>query len=146
MRYEKPPFYIFSIRILNRETFTILSLIVFSIVDDTDLLTVFPFGNKDGTASGLSIYCKLPARRRRFSSWLSSNESSVKWSEDTWIALGKTGLTIALTQATLIAIYLFSPGLVFYDMKHFCSILIDLYNLLLYTSCDHFCFIKRSLC
>ena len=106
MRYEKPPFCIFSIRIINRETFTVLSLIVFSILDNTDLLTAFSFGNKDGTASGLSIYCKLPLRRRHFSSWLSSNESSVKWSKDTWTALGKTGLAITLIQASLI--YTFS--------------------------------------
>ena len=64
LRYEKPPFLIFSIRILNRETFTFLILIVFSILDGTDLLTVFPFGNKDGTAFGLSIYCILPPKRR----------------------------------------------------------------------------------
>ena len=99
MQFEKPPFCIFSIHILNRETFTFLSLIVFSILDDTNLLPAFPFGNKDGTASGLSIYCKLPPRRHRFSSWLSSNESLVKWSEDPRIALGKTGLAIALIQA-----------------------------------------------
>ena len=115
----------------------------FSILDHTDLLTAFPFGNKDGTASGLSIYCKLPQRRRCFSSWLSSNESLVKWSEDPWIALGKTGLLIALIQASLIS-FLSSPGI--YDMKHFCSILIDLNNLSLHTSSDQFCFIKSSLC
>ena len=133
----------FSICILYRETFTFLSLIVFSILDHTDLLTAFPFGNKDGTASGLSIYCKLPQRRHCFSSWLSSNESLVKWSEDPWIALGKTGLLIALIQASLIS-FLLSPGI--YDMKHFCSILIDLNNLSRHTSSDHFCFIKSSLC
>ena len=44
---------------LRRETFIFLSLIGFSVLDDTNLLT-FPFGNKDGTASGLSIYFKLP--------------------------------------------------------------------------------------
>ena len=73
----KASFLHLSIRILNRETFTFLSLIVFSILDNIDLLTAFPFGNKDETASGLRIYCKLPTRRRRFSSWLSSTESLV---------------------------------------------------------------------
>ena len=38
----------------------------------------FPFGNKDGTESSLSIYFKLPPRSCCFSSWLSSNGSSVK--------------------------------------------------------------------
>ena len=66
---KKSPFCILPIRKLNRETFTFLSLIVFSILDDTDLLTVFPFGNKDETASGLNIYFKMVEI-----SWLSSNE------------------------------------------------------------------------
>ena len=35
---------------------------------DPDLLMAFSFGNKDGTASGLSVYFKLPSRERRFSS------------------------------------------------------------------------------
>ena len=136
----------FSILILNRETLTVLSLIVFSILDDTDLLTAFPFGNKDGTTAGLSIYCKLPPRKRCFSSWLSSNESLVNMIRrpmDRSHALGKTGLAIALSKHPL---YLFPRGLIFYHMKHFCSVLIDLNNLLLYTSSDHFCFIKSSLC
>ena len=47
---------------------------------------------KNGTAPVLSIYFKLLLRRCRFSSWLSSDESSVKWSEHTWAALGRTGL------------------------------------------------------
>ena len=111
MRYEKPPFCIFSIHILN---FTFLSLIVFSILDNTDLLTTFPFGNKDGTTSDLSIYCKLPLRRCCFSSWLSSNESLVKWSEDPWIALGKTGLAIALIQASYIS-FLSRPDILWYE-------------------------------
>ena len=59
MRYEKRPFCIFSLSILNRGAFTFLSLIVFSILDDTDLLTAYPFKNKDGTASGLSIQWNL---------------------------------------------------------------------------------------
>ena len=75
---KKPRFCIFCIRILNRETFTFLGLTVFSTLDDTDLLTAFPFGDEDGTASGLSIYFKLAPRRHRFSSWLSSNQSSLK--------------------------------------------------------------------
>ena len=104
----------FCILILIRETFTFLSLIVFSILDDTNLLTTFPFGNNDGTASGLSIYFKLPPRRRHFSSWLSSNESSVKWSEHTWTALSKTGLTIAVIQASPTS-FLSWPGILWYE-------------------------------
>ena len=111
---KKPPFCIFSIRILSRETFTFLSLIVFSILDDTDLLMVFSFENKDGTASGLSRYFKLPPSKRCFSSWLSSNESSVKWSEYTWIALDKTGLATALIQASLIS-FLSWSGILWYE-------------------------------
>ena len=45
---------------------------------DPDLLIAFRFGNKDDTASGLSIYFKLPQRRSCFSSCLSSNKSTVK--------------------------------------------------------------------
>ena len=67
-----------------------------------DLLMACPFGNKDGTASGLSIYFELPSRRCCFSSWLSSHASLVKWAEHTWTALGKTGLVIAFIQASLI--------------------------------------------
>ena len=76
--YEKVSSLHFSTCILSRETFTFLSLIGFPILDDTDFLTAFPLGNKDRTASGLSIYFKLPPRRCRFSSWLLSNETSVK--------------------------------------------------------------------
>ena len=69
---------------------------------DPDLLTATSFGNKDGTASGLSICFKLPSRECRFSSWLSSNESLVKWSEHTSATLGKTDLVIALILTSLI--------------------------------------------
>ena len=86
----------------------------FSISNDTNLLTTFPFENNDGTASGLSIYFKLPPRRRRFSSWISSNESSVKWSEHTWAALNKTGLTIAVIQASPTS-FLSWPGILWYE-------------------------------
>ena len=114
MPYEKAYFlHFFSLPILNRETFTFLSLIAFSISDDTDLLTAFPFGNKDENTSGLSIYLQLPPRRGGFSSWL-SNESAVKWLEHTWIALDKTGLAIALVQASLI-FFLFWPGVLWYE-------------------------------
>ena len=75
---KNPPFCVFSIRILNRETFIFLGLIIFSILDDTDLLMAFPFEIKDGTESGLSIYFRLLPRKRRFRSWLSPNESSLK--------------------------------------------------------------------
>ena len=77
-------------------------------------LTTFPFGNKDRTAPGLSIYLKLPPRRCHFSSWLSSNESLVKWSEHTLIALDKTGLAIALIEAFLIS-FLSWPGILRYE-------------------------------
>ena len=100
---KNPPFCIFSIRILNRETFIFLGLIIFSILDDTDLLMAFPFEIKDGTESGLSIYFRLLPRKRRFRSWLSPNESSLKWSERTWIALDKTGLANALIQTFLVS-------------------------------------------
>ena len=81
---------------------------------------------KNGTAPVLSIYFKLLPRRCRFSSWLSSDESSVKWSEHTWAALGRTGLAMSLSKHSL---YLFSLGAVFCDRKYFCSILTDLNNL-----------------
>ena len=84
-------------------------------------------GNKDGAASDLSVYFKFPPRRHCFSSWISLNESLVKWSEHTWTTLGKTGLSIALIQASLI---FFLPGAVFCDRKHLCWILTDLTYLL----------------
>ena len=71
---------------------------------DRHLLTAFPFGNKDGTAPNLCIFFKLLLRRCLFTSWLSSNESSVKWPKHTWTAS---------------TFYLFSSDLVFYDTKHF---------------------------
>ena len=103
---KKPPLCIFSIRILNKETFTFLSLIIFSILDDTDLLTAIPSGNKDGTL--------LPLGRCHFSSWLSSNETLVKYSEHIWIALEKTGLAIAFIQASLIS-FLSRSGILWYE-------------------------------
>ena len=76
------------------------------------------FGNKDGTTSGLIIHFKLPPRTRRFSSWLSSNESSVKWSEHTWTALDKTGLAIAFIQASSI-FFLHCLGILRYETFFF---------------------------
>ena len=138
---KKPPFCIYSIRISNRETFTFLNLIVSSILDDPDLLTAFPLGKKDGTASDLSIYFKLPPRRHHLSSWLSSNEYSVKWSEHTCTDLGKTILAIGFIEASCIS-FLSSQGILIGNI----FVQFWLIWTAFHTASDHFCFFKSSLC
>ena len=73
---RKPP-----IHISNRDLY-LSELCCFCIFS----LPAFPFRNNDGIISGFGKYFKLPPRRRHFSSWLSSKESSVKWSKQPKIA------------------------------------------------------------
>ena len=114
---------------------------------DPDLLTAFPFGNKDETASGLSMYFKLPQRRHRFSSWLSSNESFIKWILGKVIRRHMDSFRLDWScDCPYPSIHYIFSLLIWYFMIGNISVQSRLIWTTFHTVSNHFCFTKCSLC